>query len=212
MIAARWLRGVALASVALALVLARVLYSSHAEWASAEAALGRGETRAAIDHLGRAGRQYAPGSPFSSRAVDQLAAIARSAERTGDSSTALSAWRELRSSLLATRSWFTPRRALLDEADRRLAELTAQADTRHGEATTTALIVENARLLALDDAPSLAATVAALAGLGAWIACAIGFILRGLDDEQRLRRRVALAWAAGVLAGIALFMTALCRL
>ena len=51
----------------------------------------------------------------------------------------------------------------------------------------------------------------ALFGLAAWIACALGLLLRGVGDDDRLRPRAALVWAAGVAVGLALFFLGLAR-
>jgi hypothetical protein len=199
----RAVRAAALVAVLLAIVAARVVWSSRGEWKAATAATGDEE----IAHLGRAARLYAPGNPYARRAVEKLATIGRE-----DPARALAAWRELRSAILATRSFYTPHRALLDEANGQIAERMAQAEvaagTQHG--------VEHARSwhaarLAQDEAPSLAWTLVALFGLVAWIGCALGLFLRGIGDDDRLKRRAALAWAAGVAVGLAMFFLGLAR-
>ncbi|HWE30590.1 MAG TPA: hypothetical protein VHB97_21435, partial [Polyangia bacterium] len=109
----------ALAAIVLAIVAVRVVWSSRGEWRAATATQGDEQ----LVHLGRAARLYAPGNPYSRRAFAQLAQIGRD-----DPARALAAWRELRSASLATRSFYTPERALLDEANARLADLMADAD------------------------------------------------------------------------------------
>ena len=199
----RAVRATALVAVLLAIVAARVVWSSRGEWRAAAAATGDDE----IAHLGRAARLYAPGNPYSRRAVEKLATIGRE-----DPARALAAWREVRSAILATRSFYTPHRALLDEANGRIAALMAEAEvaggTQHG--------VERARAwhearLQQNEAPSVAWTIVALVGLAAWIGCALGLFLRGIGDDDRLRARAALAWAAGVAVGLAMFFVGLAR-
>ena len=97
-------RALALFAILLAIVAVRVVWSSRGEWRAAASASGDDE----LMHLGRAARLYAPGSPYSRRALDKLAAIGRD-----DPTRALAAWREVRSAILATRSFYTPHRALL---------------------------------------------------------------------------------------------------
>ena len=138
---------------------------------------------------------------------DKLAAIGRS-----DPGRALAAWRELRSAILATRSFYTPHRALLDEANRQIAELMADAElaagTQHGHERARAW---HAARLAQDEAPKLGWTLVALFGLIAWVGCAVGLLLRGIGDDDRLRPRAALAWAVGVAVGLAAFFLGLGR-
>ncbi len=196
-------QALALIAILLAIVSVRVVWSSRTEWRAAVAATGDDE----ILHLGRAARLYAPGSPYSRRAVDRLAAIGR-----GDPARALAAWRELRSALLATRSFYTPHRALLAEANARLAELMADAEIAAGtQKDREQARAWHAARLAQDEAPSVAWTLVALLGLVAWIGSALGLLLRAVGDDDRLRPRAALAWALGVGAGLALFFLGLAR-
>jgi hypothetical protein len=196
-------QALALVAILVAIVAARVVWSSRGEWRAAVAATGDDE----LAHLGRAARLYAPGNPYSRRAVDKLAAIGRE-----DPARALAAWRELRSAILATRSFYTPHRALLDEANARIADLMADAEvaagTQHARDQARAW---HAARLAQDESPSVAWTLVALFGLAGWIASALGLLLRGVGDDDRLRPRVALAWACGVAVGLALFFLGLGR-
>jgi len=196
-------RVVGLFAILLAIVAVRVVWSSRGEWRAAVSSSGEAE----ITHLGRAARLYAPGNPYSRRAVDKLAAIGRQ-----DPARALAAWRELRSAILATRSFYTPHRALLDEANAHIADLMADAELAAGSqhARDKARAWHAARL-AQDEAPSVPWTIVALAGLAAWIGCALGLCLRGVGDDDRLRPRAALVWALGVGAGLALFFLGLAR-
>jgi hypothetical protein len=197
--AAKILRGAAIVTALLAIVAARVVWSSRTEWKEAQSAAG-GEK---ILHLSRAARLYTPGNPFSRRALDALAEIGRAGGPD-----ALDAWRKLRSAILATRSIYTPHPELLDEANQHIALLMAGA-----EPATRGTLDErrdwHAARLAQDDAPSVGWTLIALAGLAAWIGCALGFALRGLDEDDRLRNRPALLWAAGVAVGLTLFFVGL---
>lgn len=193
----------------LAISVVRVVVSSRGEWRAAERAhdLGGGDDE--IAHLGRAARLYAPGNPYSRRAVDKLAAIGRSEPLYGDRG--LAAWRELRSAILATRSFYTPHRALLDEADGHIAATMAAAeDPGDADARAKAERWHRARL---DDhpEPSLPWTLLALGGLGAFIGCAAGFFLRGIGPDDRLRARPAIRWALGVAVGLAAFFVGLAR-
>lgn len=200
---ARVVQAAAMVAILVAVVAVRVVWSSRGEWRAAGAASGDDE----ILHLGRAARLYAPGNPYSRRAVDKLAAIGRA-----DPSRALAAWRELRSAILATRSFYTPHRALLDEANARIAELMADAELAAGtQRSRDKALSWHAARLAEDEAPSLLWTLVALLGLVAWIGSALGLILRGIGDDDRLRPKKAIAWALGVGAGLVLFFLGLAR-
>ena len=149
-----------------------------------------GEAR--LRHLGRAARLYAPGNPFSRRALDSLAELGRAGG--GDS---LAAWQEVRSALLATRSFYTPHPELLAGPIRRIAALMAERDSPSQGSVETRRAWHAARLAEVE-APSVGWSLVALLGLGVWIGAAVLFILRAIDDEARLRRRAALTFGLGV--------------
>src|SRR5262249_20171945 len=82
----------------------------------------------------------------------------------------------------------TPHRPLLDEANARIADLMADAEVAAGtqKSRDKARAWHTARLLQ-DESPSLPWTLVALVGLAAWIGCALGLLLRGVGDDDRLR-------------------------
>ncbi len=194
-------RAAALIAIILAMVTVRVIWSSRSEWHAASSATGDDR----IAHLGRAARLDTPGNPYSRRAIDTLATEARSG---GDQSLVL--WRELRSAILAIRSFYTPHKDLLAEANQHIAQLMAaqENDTRGSEPERRAW--HTARL-AQDDAPSVGWTVIALLGLAAWIGCAAAFFTRAIGEDDRLRPRPALIFACGIALGLALFFIGLAR-
>jgi hypothetical protein len=192
------LQSLALVAIALAMIAVRVVWSSRAEWRVAD-----GPER--VVHLGRAARLYAPGNPYSRRALDALA----DSGRAGGPDAPL-AWQELRSAILATRSFYTPHPELLAEANQALAQLMAERDSpAHG--TLPARQKWHAERLARDEAPSVAWSVLAIFGLFAWIGAALLFILRAIDDQDRLRPRLASLLALGVAVGLVLFFLGLAR-
>jgi hypothetical protein len=195
------LRTAAVAVIALAMVTVRVVWSSRAEWRLAEGLSGEARRL----HLGLAARMYAPGNPYSRRALDELAAEGRAGGPD-----ALPAWQTVRSAILATRSFYTPHRALLDEANARIAEAMAAGESA-ARGPLEARRAWHAARLALDEAPSVGWTLVALFGLALWIGAAVGFLLRGIDERDRLRRRAAVTCALGVALGLALFFVGLAR-
>jgi hypothetical protein len=190
------IQAAAMVLICLALVTVRVVWSARSEWKSAEAATGEMK----IVHLGRAARMYAPGNPYSRRALDALAEAGRAGS--------LQAWQEVRSAILATRSFYTPHPQLLEEANGAIAQLMAERDSK---GSLEARKSWHAARLAEDHAPSVGWSVVAILGLFLWIGAAVALIVRGIDENDRFRPKIAVGFSAGILLGLMLFFLGLAR-
>ena len=124
----RILVGLALFGIFLLVVTARVVYSSRQEYVRAGKALKAGRTDIAIVHYRRAAHWYAPGNPYSKSSLDALWNIADQAEGAGRVELALAAYRAIRSSILGTRSFYTPHKDLLAKVNPRIAALMARQE------------------------------------------------------------------------------------
>jgi hypothetical protein len=198
-------RRAALALGFLALVgtplLARVAFEGRAELQAAERAKGDGDVELEILHLGRAARWRAPILGHDEDARQRLHQIGEDAFAEGEDGerTALQAFRELRSALLATRTFDVPDPELLEQANARIADLMAAQEVRFGrdpieEPDARAWHLQ--RLAAPPGPVPWRAFGAAFAFLG-WIACTGGFVLRGLDAAGKLRPGPAVRWGLG---------------
>lgn len=191
----------------LAVLAVRVVVGSQDELHLAEQQRGRGDLDTAIVHYRRAIRFYAPGNPYVSDALVSLARIAREAERTGEATRALAAWRAVHAGILASRSFYVPHRDALVEADAHIAALTAvdppPIDVANGEAGRRRAYLA-ALVRARDSDPSLFWTLVLLMGFAAWLSGALGLVLRGIDLEARLvqpgARRFAMLMVGGFFA------------
>jgi hypothetical protein len=219
----RWIwLGVAVA-VCLGAVLSRAFWDGHAALAAGDAAHRRAECkRSAGDVAGaraeeeeairrwrRAARWYVPGAPHVTRAYDRLEALAQAAEAAGDRELALGAWRAVRSSSLATRSFYTPHADRLARANGRIATLMAAledpaVDPGKDEAARAAW---HLALLERDEAPSVFWSLLAVLGFAAWVGGGFLFALRGVGDDDKLVARPAAR--AGVLVAVGLVVWAL---
>jgi hypothetical protein len=230
-VTAAWTKNRRLAAVALAVlvclgaVLSRVFYDGHAAIEEGDAAQRRAEaaraagdaTRAhdeqalAITRWRRAARWYAPGAPHVARAYARLEGVARAADAAGDRDLALEAWRAVRSSALATRSFYTPYRQELETANARIAKLMAATEDPtlapgQDEAARTAW---HLALLARDEAPSVAWSIFAILGFFTWVGGGFWFAWRGVGAEDRLDRRQATVAGVLVAVGLLLWMVSL---
>ena len=196
----------------LGVVVTRAILDGRAALADGDAAAAAGDHAEAIHQWRRAARWYVPLAPHVGEAYDRLEELARAAEAGGDRDTALAAWEGVRSSVMATRSFYTPYADRLDTANARIAELRAAtaedaaAAPRQSQAERAAWHLE---LLRRDDSPSVGWSVIALLGFAAWIGGGLLFALRGITADDRLVPRTA-AWAGvAVAAGLVVWMIGL---
>jgi hypothetical protein len=194
--------------VILGAVYARVLVMARSSLVRAERSLEDGRMDDALFHFSRAAHAYAPLNPWNDRAHDRLWQIGRKAELGGDVDRALQAYRAIRSSILAARSFYTPHHERLDEANDRIARLMARqtppaADRMRSESKR---MLEHMELLRDAPQPDPLWSVLMLVGLAAWISACACFIVFGLTRELAVRRAPALASAAAFLAGLALWL------
>lgn len=200
-----------IALVGVGLLLGRVLWSSQEELDLGRQIFERGDRQAAVLHLGRAAHWYTPGSPFVTEALDELRQIGRQAEMEGQVDLALLAYRAIRSSCLGTRSFYTPHRDRLNEANRRIAALMARQPPPPMDRGKTISQRQEEHLALLENIEEPQPLWSAIACISfvVWVVGAFGFILRALDRELRPRRRQALQWGATVAAGLILWVIAL---
>jgi len=203
--------GLVVLAVILGSFAARVVTSAASELEAADALRARGELPAAVVHYRRAARWYAPASPYHVRALQRLGELGAAAEQDGELELALSAYRGIRAAILSTRSFYTPERARLQAANRRIADLMAAEPPPEMDAgkSRAALAAEHLKLLEADPGPSLLWTLVLLLGFGAWVGGALAFSLRAIDENDRLVRPQAMRWGALVALGLGLFVAGL---
>ncbi|MDP3278717.1 MAG: hypothetical protein Q8Q09_26235 [Deltaproteobacteria bacterium] len=194
-------------------VTSRALIEGHRELARGEQALAQGATSDAIRALRRSAHWYLPFSPFTRRAYEQLEHIATTAEGQGRNDQALSAWRAIRASALATRWLIVPERERLDRANRHLAALMAELPPPPEDRLKdrTRLREEHLALLQEDRAPDPAWLVVLALGFAVWLAGLYRTLTVGFDDQDRPQRRALWLSIATVLGGLAMVLTAIAR-
>lgn len=196
-----------------AIVCGRVLALSRAELLAGRAAIAQGRHDEGVRRLRRAAHLYLPGSPWVAEAYDALESLARESETRGQNDRALTAWRAVRSSALATRWVVIPYGERLDRANRHIAHLMALLPTSADERETTVQSREERHLALLreDRAPEPAWVIVLAAGFALWVGALVHGARKGWDDDDRPQRGpLALAGAAGGV-GVVLFVLALAR-
>lgn len=201
------LQAVAATALVIGVCAVRVAYSGMRELGEAKAAAASGDVDLAIARYRRAARWYLPGSPYHVAALDQLAQLGETAEAAGDPQRALAAYRSIRGSILAARSFYVPERERLAAADRKIAALMAAQPAPGMDAgkTRAQLYAEHLALLEASPDPNLFWTFVLLSGFTAFVAAAFAFSFRAIDDQDRLVRPAAVRWGAVIVAGLAMF-------
>jgi multidrug efflux pump subunit AcrA (membrane-fusion protein) len=200
-------RAVAIAVLLLGVVGIRVASSARSELDAARLAADGGDLDRALVHYRRAARYYLPGSPYHVQALERLDALGRAAEADANTDRALGAYRAIRGSILATRSFYVPERARLEAADQRIAALMAQEPPPGMDAgkSKEQLRAEHLALLTAAPDPKLGWTLALLAGFAAFVGAAFAFSVRAIDDRDRFVKVEAQRWGALIVVGFALF-------
>lgn len=206
-IARTGLRVLAFVALGFGTLAVRVVYSARAELAAADAVAEVGATDLALARYRRAARYYLPGSPYHVRALDRLAELGHTAEAVGDTDRALSAYRSIRGSIMAARSFYVPEQARLEAADERIAALMAEQEVPGVDAgkSKAQLRDEHLVLLQSDPDPNLLWTVLLLAGFAAFVLGTFAFSARAIDDNDQLVRKEALRWGAVIATAFGLF-------
>lgn len=187
--------GLGLGLLLLTPVLLRVVLSGREALAAAEQALAEEKTELAVVHLRHAARWYLPGAPWVARAHTHLKTLAAAQQRDGKLHAALFSLRNLRSAVLATRSFYTPHADLLRETNAQIAALMATQPPAAMDATKSVPELEATYLAELKAQRRARPWAALLASLG-FLGCVVALWL----GAAGLRRRHVLAFVAASLA------------
>jgi hypothetical protein len=174
----------------------------------ADSLVAQSDVDGAVVHYRRAARWYAPGSPYHVRALDQLARIGHEAEASGDGERALGAYRAVRGSIMAARSFYVPERARLRAANERIAALMSELPAPGMDAgkSRDQIRREHLGLLERDPGPSVLWTLVLLLGFFAWVSAAFVFSVRAIDEHDRWVVPEARKWGAVMVLGFGLFV------
>ncbi len=202
--------GLATVFLCFGVITVRAMWEGKSALSQGDAAHLKGDSEEAVRWWRRAARWYVPLAPHVGRAYDRLRTLAQAAEIKGDTELALSSWRGVRSSIRATRSFYTPYSEHVDEADQHIAALMASVETGASEGQ---ILKEREaahyQLLKLDQMPSVFWSLFALFGLACWIGAGFAFALRGVDAGDRLVPSAAAYSGAGIAFGLVVWLSGL---
>lgn len=203
--------GVAVVAFCFGVVAIRAVWQGRSALSDGDAAAQAGEFAEAVTSWRRAARWYVPLAPHVVDAYERLESLATEAESRGDAALALAAWRGVRGSILATRSFFTPQQHRLGPANQHIAALMAASESANPDSgeTLEARTAWHLRLLDRNEAPSVGWALLALLGCGLWIGGGFYFAFAGVSADDRLIPRAARVAGVLVVVGLLLWMLGL---
>ncbi len=111
--------------IMIAMIWGRTYYSQRQQFFFGEDALKKRNIREAITGYESAIHMYTPGSGMVKTSIERLWQIGEMTERQGQYDWALIAYRSLRSSIYAVRSFYTPYPEWIERCDKKIAQILA---------------------------------------------------------------------------------------
>jgi len=205
------LKAAALIILFLSVLYVRVIVESHRSFARGEAALRNADAGGAVAHFETSASWAAPFNPLTGKAHERLWQIGRKAELDGDMDLALAAYRALRSSIMAARSFIVPDEQRLAEVNRRISALMALSPSTQGfkDKSLDGLRRLHIEALAVPARPGPAWLIVLLSGFFLWTGAVAYFLLAGLGPALTIARSPCLRSLVAFLAGLALWIAGL---
>ena len=189
------------------MVYARAIHGSRESFFAAQEAVSQSRMSDAIYYLKTSASWRVPLNPYVGKAYDRLWQIARKAELGNDRELAIEAYRAIRSSILASRSFTTPSGSTLKDTNERISVLMVQRP--HPKALLDRSNDELRRMhytaLQGDPQPDPAWSLVLIAGLLIWAGSVIYFIFGGLDANLKIKRTPVIRSAAFFVLGMAMW-------
>jgi hypothetical protein len=207
-------KGAAVVAFITLLVAGKVFYLQRSHFMNAEDFSSKQEWKLAIREYDNAMHFYTPLSPYIRRSAEKLWLIGEMFEKQGRPEWARLAYASIRSSLYASRSFYTPNKDWIRKCDDRIADLNTRLLIREGSAKPGEADTEKLKqlyLLRVSRAPdTLWAVLAEVAFLG-WLVSALHIILKGFDGSGKHGMRFGLYGIIFFLATFTLWVVSLLK-
>jgi hypothetical protein len=181
----------------------KAFYLQYDHYRTAEQYHADSQWKLAIREYGLAMHMYTPWSPYVEKAAQRLWQIGETHEKEGRPDWAIIAYSTLRSSLHASRSFYTPGKEWIEKCNARIARLSAGSAQSGEQEPTKAQEHERALLLSAlraDGAPTTGWSLLASSSLLGWIGAIVLLVFRGYQGNGRFASQRRASW------GIALFL------
>ena len=183
------------AAVVVAVATVRLIHNGRQHFQEARRFIDSGARDRAVASLEDAAKAYVPGSPYTKRAIRELAIMARAAEMRGELDRAAAIWEVLRRSILATRHFYQPNSPALETAERAIKRLAWERSPESpGE-----------ELMDRPKDPSPLASLLLFISLLSWIGGASAIALKPTHKDGRPLVARTYAWSA-CLGGLCMWL------
>lgn len=196
-------------SIMLLMVVIKVYYRSMTEFNIGEEAFKKQEINEAITHFERSIHWYTPFNRYVAGSAERLWEIGENAEKQKDTKLALLAYRSLRSSFYAVRSFYTPYKEWINKCDEKISSLVAAQETPFESEKKKSFKqrkAESLKILKTDRAPHVGWSIFLEIGFVGWVACTIMFILKVFTGEKGFQGRKALFWGPIIIIFYAMWI------
>jgi len=180
---------IGLIAILFIMVWVRAFYGSMKTYRQGEEYLKNGQYVKAVTFYDRSIHWYTPLNPYVRRSADRLWEIGRHAEGRGDVRLALIAFRAIRRSFYAARSFYTPGKDWIERCDIRISKLVPPSPRGKDVSGNSDAVTENITNNTKDTAPDIFWTMILEISLFGWIGSVIGLIIftLGMKEEQQKR-------------------------
>ncbi len=198
-----------IASIMALMVIVKVYYGSMVEFNRGEEAFSKQDLSEAITHFERSIHWYTPFNRYVAGSAERLWEIGKIAEKQNDTQLALLAYRSLRSSFYAVRSFYTPYKEWINKCDEKISTLVASQETPFESVKKKSFDqrkTEALKILKTDNAPHVGWSIFLEIGFVGWVTCTIIFIFKVFTGEKGFEGRKAMFWGPFIILFYAMWL------
>ncbi len=188
------IKGLITAAIVFILIFGKVFFMQRDHYLQAEGYFAT-DLKLAILEYDAAMHNYTPWSPYIYKSAEKLWQIGELLEKKGQPDLARMAYSSIRSSFYASRSLYTPGKEWIEKCDDKIASLNVDQLIREGTIKPGEAEAEKKKhlfVMRTDRAPDPAGAALLEFGFFGWVASIVFFIIKGFDEEGRIKLRPAL--------------------
>lgn len=189
------IRGLLGAVIFSILIFGDVFYMQRSHYLQAEKYYLAADFKLATLEYDAAMHYYTPWSPYIRKSAERLWQIGEMLEKKGKPNLAIIAYSSIRSSFYASRSLYTPGKEWIEKCDDKIASLNVNLLIDDGTIKPGEAEAEKKKhlfVMRTDRAPDPIGSVFLEFGFFGWLASIVFFIVKGFDEEGKIKLRSAL--------------------